>query len=138
MDLRVLLVVLHVVANLVWIGSISAVALILGGAHGDAKLRGAVGLDVYRKLAVPAFVIAFASGLTRLILDTRLYLVVTHYMHPKLTLALVVIALHHVIGARAKRMASGAKSEAGPMPLLAGLLVACAAVAAFLVLVKPF
>src|SRR5262245_22604701 len=138
MDLRVLLVVLHVVANLVWIGSISAVAVVLGGANGEPKTRGAIALDVYRKLAVPAFVIAFLSGLTRLILDTKLYLVVTHYMHPKLTLALVVIALHHVIGARAKRMASGVKNEAGPMPLLGGVLVAAAAVAAFLALTKPF
>ncbi len=138
MDLRVLLVVLHVVGNLVWIGSISAVAVVLGGAHADPKTRGAVALDVYRKLAMPAFVIAFLSGLTRLILDTKFYLVVTHYMHPKLTLAVVVIALHHVIGARAKRMASGAKSEAGPMPLLGGVLVAAAAVAAFLALTKPF
>jgi protoporphyrinogen IX oxidase len=138
MDLRALLVVLHVAANLVWIGSIAAVALVVAGAHGDAKLRGQTALDVYRKLAVPGFVISFAAGLFRLILDAKLYLVVTHYMHPKLTLAVVVIALHHVIGARAKRMASGARNEAGPMPLLAGVLVACAALAAFLVLVKPF
>lgn len=138
MDLRVLLVVLHVVGNLVWIGSITAVALVLSSARGDSKLRGEIGLELYRKLAVPAFVASFAAGLIRLILDTQLYLVVTKYMHPKLTLALVVIALHHVIGARAKRMASGAKTEPGPMQLLAAVLVVCAAGAAVLVLVKPF
>jgi putative membrane protein len=138
MDLPALLVVLHVVANLVWIGSICAVALVLGGAHADSKLRGAVALDVYRKLAVPAFVVSFAAGLVRLVLDTQLYLVVTKFMHPKLTLALVVIALHHVIGARAKRMAAGTRAEAGPTGVLSGVLVACAAGAAFLALVKPF
>jgi protoporphyrinogen IX oxidase len=138
MDLRVLLVVLHVVANLVWIGSICAVALVLGGTQADSKLRGAVALDVYKRLAVPAFVVSLAAGLVRLILDTQLYLVVTKFMHPKLTLALAVIALHHVIGARAKRMASGQRADAGPMALLSGVLVVCAAGAAFLALVKPF
>ena len=138
MDLRLLLVVLHVIANLVWIGSIAAVALVLSGKRGDSKLKGEIGLDLYKKLAVPAFVVSFAAALLRLILDTQLYLVVTKYMHPKLTLALVVIALHHVIGARAKRMASGARTEPGPVGLLAVVLVACAAGAALLVVVKPF
>ena len=138
MDLRVLLVVLHVIANLVWIGSIAAVALVLSGGRGDSKLRGEIGLDLYRKLAVPAFVASFAAGLIRLLLDTQLYLVVTKYMYPKLTLALVVIALHHVIGARAKRMAAGTKTESGPVGVLAAVLVVCAAGAALLVLVKPF
>jgi putative membrane protein len=138
MDLRILLLVLHVIANLIWIGSITAVALVLKSAHGDAKLRGEIGLELYRKLAVPAFVTSFAAGLIRLILDTKLYLVATKYMHPKLTLALVVIALHHVIGARAKRMASGAKAEPGPAGLLAAVLAGCAAGAALLALVKPF
>ena len=138
MDLRALLVVLHVIANLVWIGSIAAVALVLSGGRGDSKLRGQIGLDLYRKLAVPAFLASFAAGLLRLLLDTQLYLVVTKYMHPKLTLALVVIALHHVIGARAKRMAAGTKTEPGPVAVLAAVLVVCAAGAAFLVLVKPF
>jgi putative membrane protein len=138
MDLRVLLVLLHVIANLVWIGSIAAVALVLSGGRGDSKLRGEIGLDLYRKLAVPAFVASFAAGLIRLLLDTQLYLVVTKYMHPKLTLALVVIALHHVIGARAKRMAAGTKTEPSPVAVLAAVLVVCAAGAAVLVLVKPF
>jgi protoporphyrinogen IX oxidase len=138
MDLRVLLVVLHVIANLVWIGSIAAVALVLSGGRGDSKLRGEIGLDLYRKLAVPAFVASFAAGLIRLLLDTQLYLVLTKYMHPKLTLALVVIALHHVIGARAKRMASGTRTEPGPAGVFAAALVACAAGAALLALVKPF
>src|SRR5688500_15240324 len=138
MDLRVLLVVLHVIGNLVWIGSIGAVAVVLSSSRGDAKLRGEIGLEVYRKLAVPAFAASFAAGLIRLLLDTQLYLVVTKYMHPKLTLALVVIALHHVIGARAKRMAAGRKTEPGPVAVLAAVLVACAAGAALLVLVKPF
>jgi putative membrane protein len=138
MDLRLLLVVLHVIANLVWIGSITAVALVLRGSHGDPKLRGEIALDLYRKLAVPAFAASFAAGVVRLVLDTHLYFVVTKYMHPKLTLALVVIALHHVIGARAKRMAQGTRTESGPAGVFAAVLVVCAAGAALLVLVKPF
>jgi protoporphyrinogen IX oxidase len=58
-------------------------------------------------------------------------------MHAKLPVALVVIALHHVIGARAKRLASGARTEAGPVGMLTAALLAAAAVAAFLGLARP-
>ncbi|HMJ14422.1 MAG TPA: hypothetical protein VK524_23560 [Polyangiaceae bacterium] len=133
-----LLVFLHVVANLVWIGSITATAIALVTPGVDLGARGAIAYGIYRRAAVPAFGLAFVSGLVRLALDTHYYLVATHYMHAKLLFALIVIALHHVIGARAKRAAAPESKEPGNVAVLCVGLLACATAAAFLVLLKPF
>jgi putative membrane protein len=58
-------------------------------------------------------------------------------MHGKLTFALAVIALHHVIGARVKKMARGEAEGANVSGLALGLFL-CAVVAVFFVVTKPF
>jgi putative membrane protein len=132
MDLA--LVWLHVSGNVVWIGSILAVGLLLAGAKGDAKARGELASDIYRRLAVPAFIVSFVCGAVRLGSDMPYYLKQHHWMHGKLTLALVVIALHHVIGARARKMANGAVQEAGPAGILSVVLAVAAVGATFFVI----
>jgi putative membrane protein len=86
-----------------------------------------------------AFVVSFLSGALRLALSADYYFVATHFMHAKLLCALIVIGLHHVIGARAKkRAANGATAEnPGSLALDLGLLVA-ALCAIFLAIMKPF
>jgi putative membrane protein len=105
--LLIALVALHVAFDLVWIGSILSVAILLAAAakDDDAGLARAA-LVVYRRLAVPSFAIAFLLGAARMSVDVMSYLHL-HWFHGKLTLAIVVIALHHVIGARAKKAAAG-------------------------------
>ena len=132
-----LLLLVHVIANLVWIGSILAVAVALVGSA-EPKIRGQSGRNIYRKLAAPAFGVSFLAALALLFLNLKLYFVQTHWMHGKLPLALAVIALHHVIGARAKALESGKRSEAGPIAALGGALFVCALGAAALVILKPF
>src|ERR1700753_3728567 len=127
--LGALLVSLHVAANVVWIGAILAVGRVLTAADGDAKLRGALAVRIYGSLAVPAFVISFAAGAVRLALDPDYYFVRTHFMHAKLLFALIVIALHHVVGARAKKAASGAAASEAGIPVLAASLFAAAVAA---------
>ncbi|AKT43013.1 CopD family protein [Chondromyces crocatus] len=136
LDHKLLLIWLHVVGNITWVGAILAVAAVLTGAAGDAKLRGELGLRIYQHLAVPAFVLSFVCGATRLAMDTSYYFVQTHWMHAKLPAALVVIGLHHVLGARAKKMARGEVQEAGPAAKIAAVLALTAALAAFFAIVK--
>src|SRR6478735_53513 len=95
-----LFIVLHVIANVVWIGSILAVAVVSASPDASAAIRGQLALVVYKRLAIPAFVASFVFGVTRLALDPHYYFVQTKFMHAKLLLALVVIGLHHAIGAR--------------------------------------
>ena len=125
------LVWLHIVGNLVWIGSILAVAATITGTAGDAKIRGELGLRIYRALSVPAFVLSFVAGVVRLGMDTKYYLAEHHWMHGKLLFAVVVIGIHHVIGARAKKLARGTVQDAGPTATMAVVLLVSAIIAAF-------
>src|SRR5262249_31690033 len=128
------LVWLHVSGNLVWIGAILAVGVVLTG-QGEPKARGEIALGIYRRLAVPAFVVSFLCGAIRLGIDPPYYLK-QHWMHAKLPLALGVIALHHIIGARARKLSQGTVQEAGPAGMLAGALAVAAIGAAFFAIFK--
>jgi putative membrane protein len=130
------LIWLHVTGNVVWIGSILAVAAILTASAADAKARGELGQRVYTLMAVPAFVLSFVAGTARLLLDPRYYLVAHHWMHGKLLFALAVIALHHIIGARAKKLARGTVQDAGPTAIMAAVLAVSAVVAVFFAIFK--
>jgi putative membrane protein len=131
-----LLRTLHVGANLFWIGGLLAIALILPGRLGSTELRGQIALRLYRVLANPAFVVSFVAAIGLLLLQPAYYFVHTHMMHAKLPLALGVVALHHWLGRRTRRMASG--DAAPPSRLPAVLLMVGAMGAAVLALLKPF
>ena len=126
------LVAAHVVADLVWIGSILSAALLLSASPfmADPAEPGALARRIYTRLSVPAFLVAFGTGAGRIALFPMAYAHLP-WMHVKLTLALVVIALHHMIGGRAKRAAGGqvrAASGAGLLGLLLFLFAGGAAV----------
>ncbi len=129
-----LLLLLHVVANLAWIGSILAVGVALLGP--DAAPKAA--RTIYRKVSVPAFIASMVGGIGLVASSPALYFVQSRWMHGKLTLVVVIIALHHVIGARARRLADGSRTEPGPIGALASVLFVCAVGAAYLALQKPF
>lgn len=135
-SLAIYLVFIHVAANLVWIGSILAVARVLSSVSGDRAARATIALDLYRRLATPAFGISFLAGATRLALSPAFYFSETKFMHAKLFFALVVIALHHVIGGRAKKAAGAADGGQSAGPAIA--LLVSAALATYFVVTKPF
>lgn len=132
------LVAFHVAANLVWIGSILSVALALVSRVGEGRVAAQSAYELYRKLATPAFVVSFVTALTRLLMSLDLYFVETKYMHGKLLFAVIVIVLHHLIGARAKAVATGRRSAPGPVGVWALLLAISAVAATFFVILKPF
>ena len=127
----------HVLANVVWIGALLAVTRILkrAGSTEDPAGVGGVARDVYLRLAVPAFLVSFGAGLAQIVLAPMVYAHMP-WFHAKLTFALVVIGLHHVIGARAKRAAAGNPGASGGISLLGALTFAAAAGAVFLGVAK--
>ena len=137
MPLTTVLVAVHVFSNVVWIGSILSVALLVGRAQfmaAGAEIGG-LARRIYTRLAVPAFLGSFVFGLTRFVVGIGAYAHMP-WMHAKLTLALGIIALHHIIGARAKRVAAGqAKGAGGATGLMVALLV-CAAGVVWLAVAK--
>jgi putative membrane protein len=124
---------LHIAANVFWIGSIVGVGVILT-ADGDSKVRGEIGKQLYMKVAVPAFVLSFLFGIIKLAGtgDASFYMK-SGWFHIKLTFAIIVIALHHVIGGKAKKMASGEVDGPGKVGLITVILAVCAALAVFFV-----
>lgn len=129
---------LHVLANLFWVGSIVAVGVILAAKAASPKERGELAHFVYRRVAAPAFGISFLMGFARLAMSPAFYFKLTHFMHLKLTLALGVIALHHILGARARRAAKGEASAVNGAGRLVALLALLAVATAWVALTKPF
>jgi putative membrane protein len=126
--LPILLVAAHVLANVVWIGSLLSVAILAGRAPfvADPSELGSLARRVYFSLAVPGFLASFGTGVARILLAPQVY---AHlgWFHAKLGLAFVVIVLHHVIGGRARRVANG-RAEAGRgLGVVAALTLLCVA-----------
>jgi putative membrane protein len=137
-DVPRLLVFLHVVSNLVWIGAVASVGVVLAAELGSPRDRGALALRIYRWLATPAFVGSLMMGLLRLVHALDFYFVQTKFMHAKLFFAVGVIAIHHVLGGSAKRLASGKIEAASHSYKLVAALLAFAVVTVFFAVVKPF
>jgi putative membrane protein len=137
-DILGLLVVVHVAANVVWIGAILSVGVALCTTSVPAVDRSKVALRLYRRLATPAFLVSVTAGLLRLLGHLELYFNVTRYMHAKLLLAVCVIALHHILGARAKAASAGRAIAPGSAKTLSSLLLLAATLAVFFAVRKPF
>jgi len=138
MKFDVALVWLHVAGNVLWIGSIIAVALLVLAkqAHDDAQTRGKLALHVYMRAAVPGMALSVLLGFVRLMMDTGYYLKEHHWMHGKLLFAVAAIAIHHIIGARAKKMAAGEVKDAGPTGTLLAIFGVSVLAALFFVIFR--
>jgi putative membrane protein len=127
------LVAVHLLANVVWVGALLSVAMLASRAHwmADPAEVGALARRVHVRLAVPAFLVSFGAGLARIAQAPQVYAHMP-WMHVKLTFALVLIVVHHLIGAKAKRVAGG-KPKAGQGAGWLGLVaLLCAAGAVLL------
>jgi putative membrane protein len=136
-SLATVLVALHVLANVVWIGALLAVAVVLGAASASADPASAGGIArlVHVRLAVPAFLVSFGAGVARIALTPIPYAHMP-WFHAKLTFALAVIVLHHVVGARAKGLATGRMKAAAGAGVLGLATFVCAAGAVLLGVAK--
>ncbi|MEZ4302840.1 MAG: hypothetical protein R3B70_48400 [Polyangiaceae bacterium] len=135
-SLDLLLVWLHVAGNLVWIGAAVSMGVILAWKEGEPKVRGALARRIHLRLAMPAFGVSFVAALLRTGMDLKGYFVQHHWMHGKLPFAIAVIAIHHILGARARKMEAGSMQEAGPSGMLTTILLVCAILASFFVVLR--
>jgi putative membrane protein len=128
-----------VLANVVWIGALLAVAALVGRAPFVAEPAevGVLARRVYWQFAVPGFIASFVAGVARIALMPQAYAHL-YWMHAKLGLALVVIVLHHVIGARARRVARGQAEAGSGAGFLSFVVFLCVAGAVFLGVTKTF
>src|SRR5580692_2949421 len=113
-SLSAALLAAHVLANMVWIGALLSETVILSRAawQSDPADAGTFARSLHLRLAIPAFLVSVAAGLARLVPGRYAYERMP-WMYAKLGFALVVIVLHHVIGARARRLANGQVPASG-------------------------
>jgi putative membrane protein len=137
LPLPTLLLALHVLGNVLWIGALLSVVTVAGRARwvADPSEIGALARRIHTRIAVPGFLLSFVAGTGRLLLAPGVYLHLP-WMHVKLTLAAVVIVLHHVIGARVRRVAQGATRAAPGVGVLGVFVLLCAAGAVLLGVAK--
>jgi len=134
--LPTLLVVLHVTANLIWIGAIASVGLLVAAASkASSEAIALAARSLYVRVAVPAFLASFLFGTFRVLLDPGYYMHL-HWFHAKLTAVLVVIGLHHAIGAKSKKVAAGSMQSGRTGGILVGALLAAAFLSVACVLFK--
>jgi len=132
------LVALHVAANMVWVGALLASVLVVVDNGGPVAGQARLARTTYARLAVPAFLLSFVLGAARLGMDWRSYLVTTHFMHAKLALALVAIVAHHWIGALLKRLTDEPGTAGQMLKALAYVFgIACLG-SVVLVVMRPF
>jgi putative membrane protein len=126
LPLPTLLVAAHLIANGIWIGALLSVAMLIARAPWMAE-PGEVGVlarRLHARLAAPAFVGSFATGVARIALNPHVYLN-QRWFGAKLLFALVLIVVHHIIGARAERVAEGNARAAQGISLFAVLAFLC-------------
>ena len=130
------LVAIHVMANLVWIGTIASVGwLTAAAAKAESADAAKLAHNLYLRVAVPAFLASFVFGVSRLLLAPAYYMHL-HWFHGKLTAVIIVIALHHVIGAKAKKVAAGSMQAGRSGGILVGALLAAAFLSVACVVLK--
>ncbi len=133
------LITIHVLANLIWIGAISSVGFLLAWAskmpEAEGKIVGAMARRLYSIVAQPAFGVSFLFGVAVISTDVGSYMHL-HWLHGKLTLVLGVIALHHIIGSKTRKVAGGSMQQGGSGAILSGALILCALLVVTLVVFR--
>jgi putative membrane protein len=116
------LIAAHVLANMVWIGALLSETLLLGRAAWleDPAQAGFLARRLHVQLAIPAFLGSVGAGSARLWFARHEFAAMP-WMYAKLGFAVGVIVLHHMIGARARRVAAG-NARAAEGAWLLGLL----------------
>lgn len=138
----VVLLALHVLADLLWVGSLVSITRVISSAVGEpeptrARLA-ATARRIYRTVSSPWMGIALLTGLAMI--------GVMHgaqfrfgWFHGKFTAALAMLGLHFALGARVRAAeASGVDEQsAGAMRALqVGVLLAAAAAVTFVIVLK--
>ncbi|MEZ4392087.1 MAG: CopD family protein [Polyangiales bacterium] len=113
MNLTVTLLAVHVLAVILWVGSLVSITRLLGVAkdlQGDARARVTDGARaVYRGVSSPWMGIALLVGLALIALTPGIFRM--HWFHPKLTAALVMLALHFTLGVKVRKAQAAAGDD---------------------------
>jgi len=138
------LLALHVLANLLWVGSLVSITRVITSAIGEPEPTrarfAALARRIYRTVSSPWMGIATLTGLGMIGAAHGMYFRFG-WFHGKFTAALAMLGLHFVLGRRVRAAeASGIDEQsAGAMrSLQLGVLGAAAAAVTFVVVLKSW
>lgn len=140
--LHVILLGLHVFSLLFWVGSLVSITRVLAAGQGEsdavrARLAGTA-RRIYRAVASPWMGIATLTGLGMIGVMHGAYFRFG-WFHGKLTVAIVMLALHFVLGSRVRGAEANGLTDdvaAGARGLQLGVLIAAALAVVFVVVLK--
>lgn len=131
---------LHVFGVILWIGGCVSAAFTAAQLMGTSAATRAEGLSSVRRtlqvIATPGLLLAWLGGLTILVNFWDIY-ARAGWMHGKLTLGIVLSAVHGILLARVRRAATGGGGSSGAFAGFAMALVVGAAIVVALVIFRP-
>ncbi len=140
--LHLVLLALHVFSLLFWVGSLVSITRVLAAAVGETdavrQRLASAARKIYRAVASPWMGIATLTGVGMIVEQRGLYFRFG-WFHGKLTVAIVMLALHFVLGSRVRAAeASGLTDDAArsARTLQIGVLLAAALAVVFVVVLK--
>jgi uncharacterized membrane protein len=134
MTLNTILVTLHVLSTLIWVGAGAAIGWLLRG-QADEKLAAKLARDVFSKVANPAFLVAFLAGFAAFFVNLASYRQ-SHWLHAKVTFGFIAMGVFHMLGAHARRVADGSRPAGNRANVLLPLMLVLAGVAVLLAVGK--
>lgn len=140
--LHLVLLALHVFSLLFWVGSLVSITRVMASAEGEpeavrARLA-ATARKIYRTVSSPWMGVATLAGLGMVAVMNGVYFRYG-WFHGKLTAAIVMLALHFVLGSRVRAAEAGGLTDdaaRSARALQLGVLAAAALAVGFVVVLK--
>jgi len=134
--------ILHVVGNILWLGGGAACAfamLLLASESREIRVAAAKALrKITLMIVTPGMLIGAGAGLSMLLMHWSDMYARQPWMHMKLTVGLVAIAVSGVLTGRLRKAAAnGDEVSPGAMKLVAAVLLLSAVAGAALVFLRP-
>ncbi len=131
---------LHVLGVILWVGGCASAAFNAAQLMGASSAARVEGLSAVRRtlqvVATPGLLLAWLGGLTMFVSFFDIY-ARAGWMHGKLTIAILLSAIHGILLARVRRAASSGSGSAGGFAGFAMALVMGAALVVALVIFRP-
>lgn len=108
---------LHILAVIFWVGGLTTSIMLMRNAQEPQGATAPAVHRLFQRLINPAMIVAWLAALAMLIDGWSALYARAGWMHGKLTLVVILSALTGVASGRVRRIATGDKSDLGPLRL---------------------
>lgn len=123
MNLTITVLAVHVLAVILWVGSLVSITRVLALAldsAGDGRARLAdAARGVYKTVSSVWMGVALLAGVALIVLTPGIFRM--HWFHPKLTAGVVMLGLHFFLGVKVRKAQAAGADDAGFRAALASV-----------------